>query len=707
MAALNAIGEQVDVIRKSLGKPVSLAAAAIALSILPCAGSAADTPYPCLDASAEPREDPAIEPWGVDLTARDTTIDPGDDFDRYANGAWLDNYEMPKERSVYGAFEIRSECAERQIHGIITDLQHQAGRLDGEQQKLLDLYASWMNVKGKDARAQEAVAPYLAEIDAIENRDDLLALFARPEYASPVRFYIYPKAADPTRYTVVFTQGGLTLPSREYYLGEQESYAGHRRAYRDYIIELHKLAGIESSAGRADRIIALETALARSHWAPARRRDIQATNNPMNLGELAALAPEFDWPSWVRKIGVDSVDTYTVHEKSAVTAAGDLIASIPISTWKEYLAFHFLNSNASYISTATDNAHHNFFSKRLRGTTRQFDHWQRGVDFVTWRMGDAIGKLYVERHLSQDSVEQMREMVENMRTAFRGRALGYEWMDDATRQEALAKIATLEARIGRPRQWVDYSDLKVDANDLLGNVQRAKQFQFDRLRKRLPGPAYRGYWTVYPQIATALYDRPFNQLTFPAAILQPPFFDPYADPAVNYGAIGSGIGHEMSHAFDDRGRHFDARGRLRDWWTESSAKAFEARAKKLGEQFSGYEVHEGAFINPELTMGENIADLGGVQLAYVAYRLHVAQHGEPPIRDGLTGDQRFFLSWAQIFRTKYREERLREQVLTATHSPGKYRINGVFANIDGWYEAFDVGPDDALYIPPEDRVKIW
>lgn len=684
----------------------ALAAAASLLAIASATPALADH-HEEMAAPAAAAGEPEIGNWGVDLDARDTAVRPGTDFNQYANGHWIANTEIPGDRPRYGSFDILRERAENQVHDILNDLAADPAQAGPIGRKVGDFYASFMEADAIEARGVAPLHPYLSRIAAVNDRAALLELFGTVGYASPVGVGVLPDPADPTRWIAAAGQGGLGMPNRDYYLEQGEEYDRFRAAYRDYIIQLHGLAGIDEGAARADRIIALETQIAQTQWEPARQRDMQQIINPMNREQLAELAPQFDWTNWLDGIGFGDVDIIIAAETTAITAAGELLDSVPLTTWKEYLTFHFISDNAPYLPAAFDQANFNFFTATLRDTPDQRDRWKRGVEFVNDNMGEAIGQIYVDRHYPAESQRQMTELIANLRAALQERIQRSDWMDDATRTAALAKLAAFEPRIGHPEEWIDYSALQIDRGDLLGNVQRARQFAFDLDLQRLPNPVDRGLWGMNPQTVNAYYNPLLNQITFPAAILQPPFFDPNADPAVNYGAIGGVIGHEIGHGFDDQGRQFDDQGRFRDWWSEATATQFEERSGRLGAQYDAYEPIPGVNINGALTMGENIGDLGGLEMAYGAYRRYVAQHGEPPVIDGLTGDQRFFLSWAQVWRGLIRENALRERLLTDPHSPGEYRINGVVPNIDAWYAAFNVQPGDAMYIPPAERVKIW
>jgi putative endopeptidase len=645
--------------------------------------------------------------WGVDLAAMDRSVKPGDDFWRHVNGSWDKSTEIAADRTSAGVGVLLVDQAEAQVKAIVEDLARNPAASGAVGKQLGDFYASWMDEAAIEARGTAPLKPYLARVDAVKTRSDLIKLFATPGYMSPIGVGILPDPADPTRYIAAAGQGGLGLPNRDFYLLQGEKYDAIRKGYRDYIVTMHRLAGLPDGEARADRIIALETALARVHWEPARQRDIKQIYNPMNREQLNALAPQLEWPSFLAEAGLGAIPTVIAAEKSAITETGKLLDTIPLSTWKDYSAFHFIRANATYLPKAFDEANFNFYSRTLRGVPQQRERWKRGIQLLNGALGEAVGKVYVERHYPAESNRQMSELIANLREGLEARLAASTWMDEATKTQARAKLAAFDPRIGHPAKWIDYSPLKVDRNDLLGNAVRAEEFGWNLQLSRLGKPVDRTLWSMNPQEVNAYYNSLMNQITFPAAILQPPYFDPAADPAVNYGGIGAIIGHEIGHGFDDQGRQFDATGRIRDWWTARSGEQFNARADKLGKQFDQYEPIPGTKINGKLTMGENIGDLGGLEMAYAAYRRHVAKHGEPPVVDGLTGDQRFFIAFAQAWRSKLREGALRERLLTDPHSPPEYRVNGIVRNVDAWYKAFNVQPGDKMYLPPEQRVSIW
>jgi endothelin-converting enzyme/putative endopeptidase len=650
---------------------------------------------------------PRYGTWGADLTAMDRSVKPGDSFWHFVNGSWGKRTEIPADRTNAGVSVLLVEEAERQVRAIVEDLARDPDKGGRAGRQVGDFYASWMDTAAIEANGIAPLKPYLSKIDAVRNRADLLKLFATPGYAAPVEVGIIPDPADPTRYVAVAGQGSLGLPTRDFYLLTGDRYDAIRTAYRTYIVTLHTLAGIGDADAKMQRVIDLETALAKVYWEPARQRDIKQIYHPMNRTQLNALAPQFEWGGYLKEAGLAEVATVVALETTAITEAGKMLDSVPLSTWKEYVTFHFLRSHAEYLPKAFDEAHFKMFSTALRGIPEQRDRWKRGVQLINANLGEAVGRIYVERHYPAESNRQMSELIVNLRAGLEARIAASTWMDEPTKQQARAKLAAFDPRIGHPSKWIDYEPLRIDRRDLIGNTMRSAEFAWRLELARLPKPVDRDLWTMTPQTVNAYYNSLMNQITFPAAILQPPYFDPAADPAVNYGSIGAIIGHEIGHGFDDQGRQFDASGRLRDWWTPAAAAEFAKRADALGKQYDQFEPIPGTKVNGKLTMGENIGDLGGLEMAYAAYRRYVAQHGEPPVVDGFTGDQRFFLAYGQSWRSKLREDALRERLLSDPHSPPEQRVNGVVRNVEAWYRAFDVKPGDKLYVPPQERVSFW
>ncbi len=655
--------------------------------------------------TAAPRPSAAsrFAPWGVDLSARDPAIKPGDDFFRYANNRWFQANPIPSDRRAYGVGTVLSEDVEAQLRDIVQTANQGT---DPVSRQVAGMYASYMDVDGIEARGAAALRPYLDRINAAQSRDDLIRLFALPGYPSPVGVGITPNPADPTHYVAGTGQGGLGMPNRTYYLNQGEQFDRYRAAYRTYVTTMLRLAGIENPEGKADNIIALERRIAEAHWTPERSRDVTQSINPMTPAQLQELAPQFNWPLMLSSQGLGNVQTIVVRQTTAIQAEGRLFAEVDLQTWKDWLTFSFIRSNAQFLPRAFDEADFTFYQRTLAGVPQQRDRWKRGLGVLNATLGEAVGEIYVRRHFPETSRRQMTELVGDLRAALETRLRANPWMDEATRTQALAKLAAFDPRIGNPVRYIDYSSIRVDPNDLLGNIQRAAEFQQNLQLSRLPNPVDRSLWAMTPQTINAYYSPLTNQITFPAAILQPPYFNPTADAAVNYGAIGAVIGHEIGHGFDDNGRRFDPQGRLRDWWSAQSAERFTALTSRLKAQYDSY-VSAGQHINGQLTMGENIGDLGGIEMAYAAYQRYQARHGRARVIGGLTGDQRFFLAYAQAWRNQVRDDALRQQVLTDPHSPPEWRVNGVVRNVDAWYRAFNIQPGDRLYLPPEQRVHIW
>jgi putative endopeptidase len=656
-------------------------------------------------AVAAPVATPKYGPWGVDYASMDRAVKPGDDFFAYAEGSWLKTAPIAPDKTGAGYNYDLPDQAELDVRAIAEAAERRPDTL--QERQIADLYAAWMDESGIEARGLQPLRPYLQRIDGIKTRDQLVQLMAEPGYASPIDIDVEADEKDPTRYTVGAGQARLGLPTRDYYLLAGPKYEGIRAAYRAYIVRIFTLAGLSDSAARADRILALETRLSQDQWTPERRRDPVATYNPMDRAQLAALAPQFDWTPTLAHIGLAAMPTVVVSEPSAVAAAGRSLDETPLSTWKDYLAFRFISDHAQFLPAAFDQARFDFYSHTLRDVQTQSARWKRGVRLLDADLGEAVGQAYVQRRWSAETERQTGELIDDLRAAYRDKIEHAAWMDDETRRQALEKLATFEPRVGHPAKYIDYSSFQVSRTDPLANAMSSDQFEWRLKLSRLGHPVDRTLWDMTPQTVNAYYDPTMNQVTFPAAQLQPPFFDAAADPAVNYGETGATIGHEMGHGFDDEGRQFDAQGRLRDWWTKASAARYTAHAQNLVKQFDAYEPIPGVHIKGQLTLGENLGDLGGLEAAYAAYRLYVARHGEPPVIDGYTGDQRFFIAYAQSWQGKQREGALRAQLLSNPHSPDAYRVNGIVRNVDSWYAAFHVQPGDRLYLPPDQRVHVW
>ena len=650
---------------------------------------------------------PKYGSFGLELKDMDRNVKPGDSFFEYALGAWLRDHPIPADKTGAGYnFELPDEI-ELQVKQMVEGVT--ANPTSPIAAKIGDAYAAWMDEAGIEQRGVEPLQPYLAKIDAVTNRDQLLNLmFVQAGYASPIGIGIGTDQDDPTRYTAYAGQARLGLPTRDYYLLTGDKYVSIRKAYRQYIIDLGKLAGLSDPEGRADRIIALETSLAKDQWTPERRRDPVATHNVMDRAKLNALAPEFNWTATLQQMGLGAAKTVDVSEPSAVTAAGKRLADVPLSTWKEYLTFRFISDHANNLPKRFDDLRFGFFGKTLNDVPEQRARWKRGMQRLDGSLGEAVGQLYVAKYWPAETNRLAVELVEDVRAAYGEKIRNASWMDAATKKAAMEKLASFDPRVGHPVKWIDYSTMKVSRTDPLANEIAAEEFEWKLELSRFPKPVDRSLWAMNPQTVNAYYDPTLNQITVPAAILQPPFFDANADPAVNYAETGATtIGHELGHGFDDQGRQYDAKGRLRDWWTPATAAKYKVKADRLAAQFDQYEPIPGVKIKGKLTLGENLADLGGLETAYAAYRRYVARHGEPPVIDGFTGDQRFFLAYAQAWQGKRREGATRQQLLSDPHSPEKYRVDGIVRNFDPWYKAFNVKPGDKLYLPPEQRVHVW
>jgi endothelin-converting enzyme/putative endopeptidase len=649
---------------------------------------------------------PVYGDWGYDAAAMDKSVKPGDDFWAYVNGTWDKTHQIAADRASAGPFVTLADGAEKDVRQIVEQL---ASNPNGDHlsQQIGDYYASFMDTAAIEAAGTAPLKPYLAEIDAAKTRQQLLALFIKPGFAAPIDLGPAPNFKNPDVYAVFTGQATLGLPSREYYLEDNAKMKAHRAAYRDYIVTIEKLAGLPGGEAAADRIIALETELSKVQWPAAERRDIDKIYNPMTVAQLQKLAPQFDWASTLAKSGLGNPKTVIVTEPSAVAGAGKILASTPLSTWKEWLAFRFVSDHASVLPKAIDDARFAFYSKELNGVQQQRERWKRGVAAVNGALGEGVGQIYVKTHFPPSSEAQMKELIGNLEDAYRERISSNQWMDEATRKAALEKLAAFEPRIGHPVKYIDYSSMDVVKGNPLANAMAAADFSWKLALKRYPKPVDRTLWGMFPQTINAYYNPLANQITFPAAILQAPFFDPNADAAANYGAIGAVIGHEMGHGFDNEGRKFDPQGKLRDWWSPEAAKSFTTKTDALVAQYNSFKPFPDLALNGKLTLGENIGDLSGVEAAYAAYKKYEAKHGEAPVIDGLTGDQRFFLAYAQAWQTKVREDAARQYALTDPHSPAMFRVNGIVRNVDAWYKAFNIPPGDKLYLPPEQRVHIW
>lgn len=678
--------------------------------------------FGCADEASEPvTQAPPAEPevapvvakaelgsFGIDLSARNESVKPGDDFFMYASGTWYDNYVMPADKTRYGAFNALADRSEEQVKEIIDSLEN-ATDLNADEQMVADYYRAYMNTEKINAEGIAPIQPILDEIAAIETVEDLTRLFGRSWLLgtmSPIGGYMWTNRLDPNEYQMSLGAGGLGLPDRSYYLEDNERFLDIRAAYLENIEEMFAFAEVEEAAEKAAAILALETQIATAHWPREKRRNRDLTLNQIARTDLAGEYAGFDWDVYFAETGYQ-VPELNITQPEPVKDVIKLINEVSLDDWKAYMTYHAIARNASLLSDEIFNARFKFYNTKLRGQQEPRPRWKRAVENMsgTQSMGFAIGKVYVDRYFPETSKEQMSELVKNLRKALGERIEGLDWMGPETKVNAQEKLAAFRPKIGYPDVWQSFEGLEIKDDDLMGNIHRVREFfRADSVSKEME-KTDRERWGMTPQRVNAYYNSSFNEIVFPAAILQPPFFDPNADPAVNYGGIGAVIGHEMGHGFDDQGSKSDANGIQRNWWTDEDRAAFEAKTKMLVEQYAAYEPIEGNFVNGENSLGENIGDVGGLAMAYHAYKLSLNGE-EAPVIDGLTGDQRFFLAWAQVWREKRTEQSMLSQLKAGTHSPGRYRALAP-RNHDAWYEAFGVEEGDALYVKPEDRVRIW
>jgi len=668
---------------------------------------------PLMNKTAPPQPaPPPMQPTlksGLDFAGFDRNVRPQDDLYRFADGTWLRTTEIPSDRPTYGTFEMLEVRAEEDVHQLAESTARRTDRAPGsDEQKMGDLYASFMDTARLEQLGIAALKGELTRIEAIKCRDDLVRYIGynqRIGISDPIRFYVEQDPRNSTAYLTAVFQSGLSLPDRDYYLTPDKKNQELRAGLEKYIQDLLQLAGAPQPQESAKHIVALERRIAEAHWTRVKNRDPVATYNKLSLAEAQKLTPNFNWASFLEGAGAPSGDI-DINQPSYLEALAKLMKSVPLGQWREYFRFKLIDAYAPYLSQAFVDLSFDFRQRQLRGLQEQKPRWKRGVLTLNEEMGQLVGRMYVDAHFSADSKQRVRAIVDNLLKAFDTSLDGLDWMSPATKVEAKRKLAHFGVKVGYPDKWRDYSKLEIAPTDLVGNVIRAEIFEHERNLAKLGGPVDRTEWLMVPQRVNAYYDSSMNEIVFPAAILQPPFFDPTADDAVNYGAIAAVIGHEVSHGFDDSGSQFDGTGNLRNWWAPEDATRFKEKTGKLSSQFSAFTVLDGLHVNGDLTLGENIGDLSGVAVAYRAYLLSLNGQNAPSI-DGFTGPQRFFLGWAQIWRRKYRDEELRLRIVTDPHSPGEFRTNGVVANLTEFQQAFELKPGDRLYRAPEDRVKIW
>lgn len=685
------------------------AALAIAAASAPAAqgpsGSAAGVKSTAAPAAANK---PHFGTWGFDTQGLDKAANPGDSFNLYANGAWEKNTEIPADRSSWGGFGVLRDLSDQRTRAIIEEAARSNAAPGSNQHKVGTFFASFMDEAAIEAKGAAPLKPHLAKIAAINSTSDLARAFGEANQmgvGSPFGAQVEQDLRNNTRYAAYVGQGGLGLPDRDYYLDDKNpKFVEARRKYQQHIATMLSLAGISDPQARAQRIYDLERKIAEAHWTRVEQRQIEKLYNPMSRADLAKNIPGFDWKTYLTAAGVSSEPTIIVAHPSALAGAAKLVQSESLQAWRDYLTFRTVAAAAPMLPKAFVDESFAFNGKALAGTPQLKDRWKRGVDLVGGGMGEAVGQLYVAKHFPPEAKAKADELVRNLIKAMDVRLANLDWMAPETKVKARAKLAAFTPKIGYPDTWRDYSSLEIRPGDALGNALRAASFEYKRNLDKLGKPVDRGEWGMYPQTVNAYANPLLNEIVFPAAILQPPFFDPNADDAVNYGGIGAVIGHEITHHFDDQGRKFDQNGNLAEWWTPADASRFKALADNLVAQYAAYEPLPGRKVNGELTLGENIADLAGLTIAYDAYKMSL--NGKPaPVIDGYTGDQRFFLGFGQIWRNKYREPLLQQVLTTDPHTPGNFRAN-VVRNFDPWYSAFNV-ENGALYLKPEQRIKLW
>jgi putative endopeptidase len=645
--------------------------------------------------------------WGFDATGVDSSVKVGDDFFKHANGTWDAKTVIPEDRSSYGNFVVLSDAAEQHVRDILeADPSAAAGPTVEDAAKIHAAYRAFMDQKHIEDLGSKPIAGDLAAIRDAKTKADLAALMGGHDgfHGSFFDIGIAADEKQPDRYAVHLSQDGLGLPNRDYYL--QESFAAKKTAYQAYIAQMLTLADWPEPAAAAKSIVELETKIAEASWTIAEDRDPDKIYNPMSPADLEKFAPGFDWQSFLKASGAADVKQVIVAENTAFPKIAALYKDAPLSTLQAWSAFELVDAAAPYLDHRFDDAHFAFRNKLLQGQQVQRERWKRGVGFVNGGIGEAVGRVYVAKYFPPDAKAKIDGLVKDLRVALGQRIDKLDWMSAETKAKAHEKLDSFTVKIAYPDKWRDYTTLKISGDDLVADARAVRGFDWNFQLKRLNDPVDRAEWGMTPQTVNAYYNPTNNEIVFPAAILAPPFFDPDADAAVNYGGIGAVIGHEMTHGFDDEGRKFDGKGALTDWWTKEDAERFEASTHKLNAQYDTYSPFPGTHVKGDQTAGENIADLGGILVALDAY--HNSLGGKPaPVIDGLSGDQRFFLSFAQIWRNKQREDIARDRLVTDPHSPPVYRVNGVVRNVDGWYEAFDVKAGDQLYLAPGDRIKIW
>ena len=664
------------------------------------------------------QDTPKPDTHGINIANMDRSAKPGDNWYEYCNGDWIKRTEIPPDRSRLGVFTTLADLSDKRTSALIEEAAKSGGAAGSSSRKIADLYNSYMDEAGIEAKGLTPLQSHLKGIVAVSNQKELA--FALGEtlradvdalnntnFHTPHLFglWVAPGFNDSDHYAAYLMQGGVQLPDREYYLSDSEHMKDIRSKYQAHVSTMLKLAGFTDTDARAERIVALEHAIAEKHLTLAENDDIHKANNTWKQADFVAKAPGLDWPEYFRGAGLSKQASFIVWQPTAFIGESALVASTPLDTWKDWLAYHLIEEYGGVLPKALADERYAFFGKVLQGAPQQRPRWQRGVVIVNRYLGDDVGQIYAQRYFSPEAKAQAQAMVANIIAAFRKRIDALSWMAASTKAEAQAKLNTLYVGVGYPETWIDYSAYEVKPDDAFGNIWRGNLFKYHRDVERLGAPVNRKEWSMDPQTVNAVNLPLQNALNFPAAILQPPFFDPLAPAAANYGAIGSVIGHEISHTFDTEGSAFDSKGAVRNWWTPADLEHFEAATAKLAAQYDTYKPFPDLSLNGKQTLAENIADVAGISASYDGYRASLGGK-EGPAQDGFSGDQQFFIAFGQNWASKSREAALRQQVAVDSHSPGEFRSDTV-RNIDAWYAAFDIKPGEILYLPPADRVRIW
>jgi len=652
---------------------------------------------------------PVVLGSGLDLAAMDKTVKPGDDFFAFMNGTWIKETEIPADRSTYGGFGILNDEAQADVKVIVEESASGDFAKGSDEQKVGDLYKSYLDMDARNKLGVSPLAGAFEQIDAIANYDDLAVFMAagnKRGLSMPVDIGQLADWNDSSKYSMIVTQGGLGLPDREYYTKDDEKSVELRAAYVGHIEKMFDLVGLPDGTAAAQTIMAFETRLAEKNMTKEDARNRAQNYQTFAKENWRDVMPQFNWDAWLAEIGVAELDSLVLYMVDYLSALDGIIQDTDLDTWKTYLTWNVINTDAGILNEELDQQNFEFYGKTLSGTEEQRPMWRRGVTAVNGSLGEVVGKVYVRKHFPPEAKERMETLVANLVRAYEKSINELDWMGEETKVEALRKLSKFSPKIGYPDEWRDYSALEIEKDDLYGNLKRAALAEHERQINRHNGPVDRDEWGMTPQTVNAYYDPALNQIVFPAAILQPPFFNLAADDAVNYGAIGAVIGHEVGHGFDDQGSTFDGDGALRNWWTDKDRAEFEKRTGALIAQYSAFAPFDDLHVNGEFTLGENIGDLGGITIGLLAYEMSL-NGKEAPVIDGFTGVQRVFLGFSQVWRSKSRDEALRRQIATDPHSPAIYRANGSVRSVPQWYEAFNVEEGDDLYLPPEDRVKIW